>query len=187
MISSTAMQAIDQLEQFQTTRDDSWNIPRAEGLILHNIVLAGRCRTLVEVGTSYGFSGLFLASAARATGGVLHTFDIDTRKHEHAAKNFQAAGLADVVQLHTGDARQNLVDLPDGVDFAFLDATKDQTGEYWQCIEPKLAPSCIVALDNISTHPAQLGSFVEMLRGRDDFASCPVAVGNGFELAVRVG
>jgi predicted O-methyltransferase YrrM len=181
------MQAIDRLEQFQTTREDAWNIPRDEGLILHNIVLAGRCRMLVEVGTSYGFSGLFLASAAQATGGTLHTFDIDPRKHEHAGENFRAAGLADTVELHTGDARQGLGDLSDGIDFAFLDATKEQTGEYWQCIEPKLADSCILALDNISTHPDQLGSFVEMLRGREDFTSCPVAVGNGFELAVRLG
>ncbi|MFP4356288.1 MAG: O-methyltransferase [Phycisphaerae bacterium] len=187
MINAKVMQAIDKLEAFQKDRDDSWNIPREEGLILHNIVLAGGCRMLVEVGTSYGFSGLFLGSAAQANGGRLHTFDLDPRKHEHAAKNFESAGLGDSIELHLGDARQRLAELPDGIDFAFLDATKTQTPEYWQIIQPKLAGTCIITVDNISTHREELAGFASMLRDSGGFTSCPVEIGNGFEFAVRRG
>ncbi|MFP4055137.1 MAG: O-methyltransferase [Phycisphaerae bacterium] len=186
MINAKVMQAIDKLEAFQKDRDDSWNIPREEGLILHNIVLAGGCRLLVEVGTSYGFSGLFLGSAAQANGGRLHTFDLDPRKHEHAAKNFESAGLGDSIELHLGDARQRLAELPDGIDFAFLDATKTETAAYWDLLEGKLSERCIVTVDNVTTHPDELGGFLASLRERADFTCATVTVGNGFDLAVRI-
>ena len=187
MIDPTVMQAIDRLEAFQETVDNAWNIPRAEGLVLHNIVLASRCHHLVEVGTSYGFSTLFLAAAAKVHGGAVHTYDIDPAKHDAARKTLADAGLADTVHLHTGDARKLLAELDEGVDFAFLDAWKDETFDYFAALEPKLAQRCVLALDNTATHPEQLGPFVEMLRGRADFTCCDVPIGNGFELAVRAG
>jgi predicted O-methyltransferase YrrM len=187
MIPQDVMAVIDHVEEFQKTRSDSWNIPRQEGMILHNIALAAGCRYLVEVGTSYGFSGLFLGAAARAVGGKLHTFDRDAKKHEQATEHFARANLSQTVQLHSGDATELLAELEDGIDFAFLDATKTETATYWDLIEPKLAPTCVITVDNISTHGKELGPFAQMLRDHEDFTSCPVEVGNGFELAVRRG
>ena len=186
MIDPQVMAVIEELDAFQDTRDDAWNVPREEGLLLHALVLLAGSRELVEVGTSYGFSGLFLASAARQNGGVLHTFDIDPRKHAHAAANFAKAGLADVVRLHTGSAVAELAKLEAGVDFAFLDATKSQTFDYWRALEPKLARRCMITVDNTGTHRSELRSFVLMLRARPDFTSCDVPAGNGFELSVRL-
>jgi predicted O-methyltransferase YrrM len=185
MIPQDIQRVIDEVEAFQKTREDSWNIPREEGMILHNIALAAGCRYFVEVGTSYGFSGLFLGAAARANGGKVHTFDRDPKKHEAAREHFSQAGLAETIHLHSGDALELLDGLEPGVDFAFLDATKTETVDYWRIIEPKLAPSCVITVDNISTHEEQLGAFAKMLRTHEDFTSCPVHVGNGFELAVR--
>jgi predicted O-methyltransferase YrrM len=187
MISPAVATAIDELEAFQESRSDSYNIPRQEGMILHAFVVAAGCRYLVEVGTSYGFSGLFLASAAKGNGGLLHSFDRDAHKHEHATKNFQRAGLSDAVKLYTGDALVELSRLREGIDFAFLDATKSQTFAYWKLLETRFSRRCIVAVDNTRTHRKELMPFVEMLRGRGDFTCCDVPVGNGFELAVRAG
>jgi predicted O-methyltransferase YrrM len=186
MISPLVMTVIDELEVFQGNHSDSWNVPREEGMILHTIVVAARCRYLVEVGTSYGFSGLFLASAA-GHGGVLHTFDRDARKHEHAARNFRQARLDGAVKLYTGDARVELAHVEAGIDFAFIDATKAETSEYWKLLEPRMARRCLVAVDNTGTHRKDLAPFVQMLRTRGDFTCCDVAVGNGFELGVRAG
>ncbi len=187
MISPAVAAALDELETFQKSRSDSYNIPRQEGMILHALVVAAGCRYLVEVGTSYGFSGLFLASAARDNGGLLHTFDRDARKHEHAARNFQRAGLSDVVKLYTGEALVELSRLREGIDFAFIDATKSETFAYWKLLETRFARRCVVAVDNTHTHRKELAPFVEMLRGRGDFTCCDVPVGNGLELAVRAG
>lgn len=187
MIDSRVMQTIEKAERFQQDRSDSWNIPRQQGLLMHQLALASGCRQLVEVGTSYGYSGLFLASAARACGGVLHTFECNGDKIARSGEFFAEAGLSDFVRQYDGDALELLAKVQDGVDFAFLDATKDETDDYWRIIEPKLARRCVVTVDNTSTHPEQLGGFVEMLRGREDFNSCDVQVGHGFELAVRPG
>jgi len=185
MIDPTVSAVIDELETFQKTRTDAWNIPRDEGLALHALALAGGCRTLVEIGTSYGFSGLFLASAAKAFDGTLHTFDIDPRKHEHAARNFAKAGLDRWIRLHTGDARRLLAQMDGGVDFAFIDAAKEESFDYFAALEPKLARRCLVAVDNTNTHNDQLANFLIMLGTRGDFTYCNLPVGHGLGLAVR--
>ena len=186
MLDSTVLAVMDEVEAFQRGRSDAWSIPREEAMLLHTVALAAGCRSIVEVGTSYGFSGLFLAAAARASGGRLHTFEIDPRKRKYASAHFEKAGLADAVTLHAGDALELLPALEPGVDFAFLDATKFETLRYWQALEPKLAPRCIVTADNTHTHPKDLKAFLSILRGRADFTCCDVDVGHGVEVAVRV-
>lgn len=187
MIDGSVMRTIEKAEQFQRDRSDSWNIPREQGLLMHQIALAGACRHIVEVGTSYGYSGLFLAAAAKANDGTLHTFERNPDKIVRSAEFFADAGLTDSVKQYNGDALDRMSELPDDIHYAFLDATKDETADYWRIIEPKLAGRCVIVVDNTSTHPEQLGEFVRMLRGRDDFSSCDVQVGHGFELAVRCG
>jgi predicted O-methyltransferase YrrM len=72
-------------------------------------------------------------------------------------------------------------------DFVFLDAAKAESGAYLDAIWPRLGPRCVVVTDNTTTHAAELASFVARLRSLPGFASCGVAVGNGFELTVRRG
>ena len=64
---------IDELDRLGRERDDAWQIPRVEGELLRQIALSHHAKLIVEIGTSYGFSGLFWASALRTTGGKLHT------------------------------------------------------------------------------------------------------------------
>lgn len=187
MIDDHLLRTIEKVEHFQQDRPDSWNIPREQGLLMHQIALTGGCRQIVEVGTSYGYSGLFLAAAAKANDGLLHTFERNPDKIARSGEFFAEAGLSEYVRQYDGDALDRMSELPDGIDYAFLDATKDETDRYWRVIEPKLAKRCVIVVDNTSTHPEQLGGFVRMLRGRNDFSSCDVPVGHGFELAVRCG
>ena len=69
---------IDELDALGKQRDDAWQIPRVEGELLHHIALSAGARTVVEIGTSYGFSGLFWVAALRKTGGRLHTIEGNT-------------------------------------------------------------------------------------------------------------
>lgn len=186
MIESKVAETISRVEAFQEGRSDAWNVPREEGMVLHEIVLASGYRNLVEIGTSYGFSGLFLASAARANGGRLHTFDVDPAKVETARKHFSEAGLDDVIDVHEGHAAELLGDVDGAFDFAFIDAAKDQTMDYWRALEPRMSRRCSVTVDNIDSEAEQMVEFLALLRGRNDMTSCPVLVGNGFEWAVRL-
>src|SRR5215207_2589503 len=94
---------IDELDALRT-RDDAWQIPRVEGELLHHIALTMRAKTIVEVGTSYGFSGLFWAKALAQTHGQLHTIDRDPKKYQSSRQTFARAGVEGIVNNYLGDA-----------------------------------------------------------------------------------
>src|SRR6185437_2439452 len=114
---------IDEVDALRNTRDDTWQIPRIEGELLYQIALSTRAKLIVEVGTSYGFSGLFWAAALRMTGGTLHTIDIAQKKFDASREHFKRAGVADVVVNHLGDAMVELTKISGPVDIAFLDGS----------------------------------------------------------------
>lgn len=177
---------IDKVNQLRDLVDDHWQVPVDEGLLLAQLVRLGGCKCICEIGTSYGFSSLHLAAAVGGNGGVLHCFEISERKVAAARGHIEEAGLGDVVEFHLGDARAELkhFDPGSGYDFVFVDAVKEQSGEYLDALQGKLASRVTIATDNVLTHGEQTRDFVERLRGLDGASSCLVAVGNGLELTL---
>src|SRR2546421_366700 len=104
MNSQQILNVIDELDALGKTRDDAWQVPRVEGELLHHIALSSGAKTIVEVGTSYGFSGLFWARALKQTGGHLHTIDKDPKKYESSRQTFARAGVDQFVTNYLGDA-----------------------------------------------------------------------------------
>jgi predicted O-methyltransferase YrrM len=185
---TTILAMIEELEGLRSQRDDAWQVPRIEGELLHHIALSTRAKTIVEIGTSYGFSGLFWSMALNQTGGHLHTIDRDPKKFESSKETFQRAGLSKIVTSYLGDAQEILRNMPAGagIDIAFIDADKPSTQAYFDLLWPKLriGGSCIV--DNATTHRAELWEFVHGVRNRADARSTEVAVGNGIEWIIKV-
>ena len=132
---------IDRVDRLREEVDDHWQIPRDEAVILAQLVRIGRCLSICEIGTSYGFSTLHLAAAAAGHGGHVHSIDRDPRKIQAAGANLHEAGLADVVSLHMGDAVEVLRALQPKApfDFVFIDATKAQCDAYLDAVLDKLA------------------------------------------------
>lgn len=187
MFNSVVATVVDQVDALREQVDDHWQIPREEAQLLAQLVRAGRCRSICEVGMSYGFSTLHLAAATQVFGGTVHSFEKDPKKVEAAGKHLAQAGLDRVVRQHPGDARQTLGQVkPDKpYDFVFIDAVKSQSLAYLQALWPMLGDDVMLVTDNTVSHAEQLAGFVKHLRGLPDFASCQVAVGNGFELTIR--
>jgi predicted O-methyltransferase YrrM len=177
--------AIDELDALKKTRDDHWQIPRVEGELLHHIALTASARMIVEVGTSYGFSGLFWGAALRQTGGRLHTIDISEKKFNSSKATFAKAGLAGTVTNHLGDAQQVLQTLQGPIDLAFIDADKPNCRAYFDLLWPKLRVGGAILTDNASTHRTELAEFVNHLRSLPDATSVEVAVGNGIEWTIK--
>jgi predicted O-methyltransferase YrrM len=188
MFSTRIQTVIDRVDKLRDEVTDHWQVPRDEAEVLAQLVRVGRCVSICEIGTSYGFSTLHLAAAAREHGGHVDTIDNDRRKYAAATESLLEAGLADVVTLHHGDARELLNELEprQPFDFVFIDAVKAECDAYLDAVWPALASHCTLVTDNTLTHPAELASFVARLRSLPGFASCGVPVGNGFELTVRV-
>ncbi|HEX8522574.1 MAG TPA: class I SAM-dependent methyltransferase [Tepidisphaeraceae bacterium] len=177
--------AVDELDRLARSRDDAWQIPREEGHLLYQIALTSNAKTIVEVGTSYGFSGLFWGAAMTRTGGMLHTIDMDNKKYESSRATFAAAGLDQVIMNYRGDAKQILAAMPGPIDIAFVDADKPATQSYFELLWPKIRVGGAIITDNALTHRAELADFVKHVRGRADAHSVEIPVGNGIEWTVK--
>ncbi|MCC7349520.1 MAG: class I SAM-dependent methyltransferase [Phycisphaerales bacterium] len=186
MIPSAILKMIDELETLAGRRDDAWQVPRVEGELLHQIALSSGAKRIVEIGTSYGFSGLFWGAAMLRTGGQLHTIDREEKKYQSSKQTFAEAGLSQVITNHLGDARQVLTTLPTGIDIAFIDADKKGTRDYFDLIWPKLRVGGSILVDNATTHRSELSQYVQFVRTLKEAGSAEVAVGNGLEWTVRL-
>lgn len=176
---------IDELDQLAKTRSDAMQVPRAEGELLAAIALAHHAKRIVEVGTSYGFSGLWWTAALSVTGGHLDTIDISEKKFTSSKVTFVEAGVAQYVTNHLGDANQVLAGMDGPIDLLFLDADKPNCRRYFDLMWPKVRVGGAVLTDNALTHQRELADFLDYLRKREETHSLTLSVGNGLEWTVK--
>jgi predicted O-methyltransferase YrrM len=121
--------------------------------MLHLFATGAGATRLIELGTSYGYSTVWLADAARVTGGRLQTVELSPRKVEYARQQLQRAGLDAFVEFHVGSALEVLPQLAGPFDFVLLDLWKDLYTGCLDLFHPKLAPGALVAADNMVNPP----------------------------------
>ncbi|MBU4203303.1 MAG: class I SAM-dependent methyltransferase [Acidobacteria bacterium] len=114
------------------------NVPAVDGQTLHDIIVQNGYTRALEIGTSTGHSGIWIAWALSKTGGKLITIDIDKRRHEEAVKNFKKAGLSKYIDARLGDAHTLVPELEGPFDFVFSDADKNWYKNYFIAVFPKL-------------------------------------------------
>jgi predicted O-methyltransferase YrrM len=144
-----------------------------------------RARRLLELGTSNGYSTIWLADAADATGGSVVSVDVDPDRIEMARANLARAGLA--VELRTEDAAQTLETASDGWwDFIFLDAERPAYASYWPHLLRTLRPDGgLLAIDNVLSHADEVVEVTRLIDGEPSVDSVLVPIGAGVRLAVR--
>ncbi len=141
------------VRQFLEARRNTWhdlNVPTADGQALYDIVLSHGYKSALEIGTSTGHSGIWIAWALSKTGGRLITIEIDKERHDMAAANFRDSGLAKYVDARLGDAHALVPALSERFDFVFCDADKDWYKNYLISVLPKLAVGGCFAAHNVS-------------------------------------
>jgi len=125
------------------------NVPEEDGRALHDLIVTGRYTRALEIGTSTGRSGIWMALALSRTGGKLTTIDIDSGRHGEALRNFAAAGVAAFIEARLADAHELVPALPGPFDFVFIDADKDWYTNYAKAVLPKLLPGGCLAAHNV--------------------------------------
>lgn len=178
---------IERVEEFVASAADANALPREGAQLLHMLILATGARRAVEVGTSYGYSGLWMAAALEGNGGKLITIDNDSRKLQAARCNFEQAGLSHVIETRHGNAIELLGDLEGPVDMVLLDADKENCIRYVELLRDKLADRAVVVTDNTRTHSTELAPFLGWIRACTEFRSVELSIGNGMELTVKYG
>jgi predicted O-methyltransferase YrrM len=156
---------------------------------LNLLIRAMGAKRIVEVGTSIGYTALWLGEAARATGGQVLGMEAIAAKHTQAVDHITRAGLRDVVEVRLGDAKTIVQELAGPIDLVFLDAWKDDYFAYFDALLPKLrVGGCIVA-DNITypkTFHETMCRYQEHVRAYPNVRSQLLSIGNGEEMSVRI-
>jgi caffeoyl-CoA O-methyltransferase len=141
------------VRQFLDTHDWGWgdmNVPAVDGRTLHDIIVKNNYTRALEIGTSTGHSGTWIAWALSKTGGKLITIDIDERRHSEALENFAAAGLSDFIDARLGNAHEIVPSLEGPFDFVFSDADKGWYKNYLIGVLPKLEVGGCYTTHNVS-------------------------------------
>jgi predicted O-methyltransferase YrrM len=158
------------------------------GRLLYTLIRASRPATVVEFGTSFGISTIFLAAAVRdnGTGRVVST-ELNAAKVAGARANLAEAGLADVVTILAGDARETLADLPGPVGFVLLDGWKNLYLPILRQLEPLLAAGALVVADDTVSMAAQMTDYLAYVRDpAHGYLSVSFPESDGLEIPCRI-
>ena len=154
------------------------------GQLINILAASLKAPNILEIGTSYGYSGIWLAEAARVSGGKVTTLELQDYKIAHAREMAQKAGLAEFIEFRQGDALALIAAMPAGIDFVLLDLWKDL---YIPCLDaflPKLNPGAIIVADNI-IYPGgdDVREYSKAVRAQPGMTSILVPVGAGLEIS----
>ena len=174
----------DYLDFYSQMKDFPLAVSRETGALLYMLARSCDARTIVEFGTSFGISTLYLAAALRDNGGgLLITSEFEPSKVARARGNLTAGGLIDLVEIREGDALQTLsVDLPETIDLVLLDGAKALYPEILNLVESRLRPGALIVADNADYSPDYLARVRSPASG---YMSTPFA--EDVELSMRIG
>jgi predicted O-methyltransferase YrrM len=158
----------------------------ATAALVCTLIREGGARSILEVGTSYGYSTVWLAEAARDTGGVVTSLELHENKVDYARTQIAKAGLTAFVDFRVGDALETLRTLPGPFELVLLDLWKDLYVPSFDLIYPKLAPGALVVADNMlfpERARANANAYRAHARAAKDITSVLLEVGSGIELS----
>ena len=162
------------------------NVEPETAELLGVLVRAMGAERMLEIGTSNGYSTIWLADAAEAVGGTVLSLEIEAGRTAQAVDNVAEAGVADFVELRTQDAAEALAAFGDGAfDLVFLDAERREYASYWPDLVRVLRPRGLLVVDNTLSHAKELVEFSELVYSDESVTSTLVTVGSGVLLVVK--
>ncbi|MCL4490110.1 MAG: O-methyltransferase [Chloroflexi bacterium] len=164
------------------------NITHEVGEFLTLLIRATRARRILEIGTSNGYSTLWLAQAVQATGGTVTTLELLPRKAEMARANFARANLLSTIHLHLGDAGAFLKEQPsESFDFIFLDSERHLYVGWWPDLQRVLASGGLMIADNAVSHAAEIKEWATLARQTPGYLTSLAPVGKGEFIVLKPG
>ncbi|MHA1977191.1 MAG: O-methyltransferase [Candidatus Hodarchaeales archaeon] len=176
------------------TTERSLAIPRDEGAFLYILARSMKAKHILEIGTSFGYSTIWLAAAAKEENGKIISVDILPEKIKHANVNLKQAGLLDTVDLVLGDAKDVLSGITQPLDIVFLDADKRDYIEFIRLSLKKLRIGGIIFSDNVldcpdihKDDPEICEELMEFIRNHDKVSSVTIPfLPNGLEMTMKI-
>jgi caffeoyl-CoA O-methyltransferase len=179
----------EKVKKFLSDHSGRWydlNIPTADGETLYNLIIKGNYKNALEIGTSTGHSGIYIAWALAKTGGKLVTIEIDEERHKTALANFKEAGLSEYIDARLADAHLLVKELKGTFDFVFSDADKEWYKNYFIDLDPKLSVGGCFTAHNISVRSyGGQGVFLAYIKGLKNYETTVNTAGGGLSISYK--
>ncbi|MFN3324089.1 MAG: O-methyltransferase [Bryobacteraceae bacterium] len=174
------LSVIDQMMKARTTY---LSVPVSDGRMMRLLTESVNAKTVAEIGTSTGFSGLWFALALQRTGGKLITFEMDRGRAETARKHFDQAGVGGLVTIVQGDAHENVRKLKEPIDVAFIDADKEGYVDYLEVLLPLIRPGGLILAHNIGM--SGVDAYVEKVMANPNLETVFFMDGGGLSISLK--
>ena len=164
------------------------SVGEQEGKFLYFIAKSVRARNIIEFGTSFGISTIYLAAAVKDNGGgrVIST-EIEAEKVEEARDNIRRAGLEDIVEIRLGDAAETLQTVDTGIDMLFLDGWKQLYLPLVKQLSKHLHSNSIVIADDVIRFKKSLGEYIDYMNDPSNgFVSVLLPIGDGMQYSIKI-
>lgn len=176
------------LYSLEKTQRDFWNISRQTAEFLYNTVRNEGFISGIEVGTSNGYSGIWLGKAFKANGGKMRTIEFYEKRYSIAQSNYEKCDVADVITICPGEAIKVLEYLPEDLkfDFAFVDANKRESVDYFRLIHPHLKVGGIYTCDNVLSHKEKVTTYIDAINAHPDYIHTILDLPAGLSFARKI-
>lgn len=181
------------LIELEKTQNEFWNIDRDCANFLHMLIKLHKSKNALELGTSNGYSGIWLASALKQNGGALTTIEFWDKRQCLAIDNFKKCGLDGIITTKLGSACVILKEMQDEIaqnedkmfDFVFVDANKLEYLKYFELIHPILKRGGVMLCDNVISHAEKVKPFMDIILYHRDYHSQMLPFSAGLVMSVK--
>jgi caffeoyl-CoA O-methyltransferase len=140
------------------------NVPAVDGRFLYDLIIENGYKNGLEIGTSNGYSGLWIGLALKNNQGKLVSLEINPQAAEEARGNFKRAGLDNVIEVRTANALEEIPNVPGTFDFVFIDAWKPDYFQYLQLVKDRVETGGVITAHNVTGSPRQMRDFLDAIK-----------------------
>lgn len=185
----------EKVKKFLSEHSRQWydmNVPAVDGQLLYDIIIKNNYKSALEIGTSTGHSGIWIAWALSKTDGKLITIDIDEGRYKRAVENFKQAGLSEYIDARLADAHKLVKELKGPFDFVFSDADKEWYKNYFIDVDPRLKAGGCFTAHNISDRGrgsyggyGGQGAFLDYIKSLKNYETTVNSSGGGISISYK--
>lgn len=180
-------QALSHEERIERINEFLLPVGEDVGIFINSLAKSAKSKTILEIGTSYGYSTIWLAEAAKANGGKVITLEISIEKAAYARQKLEEAGVAEFVELRVGDALESIANATETFDFVLVDVWKELYLPCFDLFFPKLKTGAWVLADNMIFPPHSLPeatAYRNRVRETKVFDTLLMPIGSGIEVSL---
>jgi len=184
-MNSSIQKLLNELEELGQKYIGYFNIPASTGKFFYNLVLISKAKNILEIGTSNGYSTIWLAEAAKQNKGKITTIEISDFKIKNAIENFNRAKLKNI-KIIQGDALKEIPKLNEKFDFMFIDAIKKDYINYLKLAKKNLKKGSIIVADNAIIFKDKMQDYLKYVENNKYYSSVLVPIGTGVEFSLKL-